>query len=110
MRDNHVHFAAGKLGRDFADAVDVSLSPPIFDDDALAVVPAEFAESLHECRYQRAGRRGRGRPEETDSPQAARLLRARRERPLHRRAAKRANEFSPSDVDCHVTLSRGSSP
>jgi hypothetical protein len=31
----------------------------------------------------------------------------RRERPRNRRAAKRENEFSPSDVDCHVTHARG---
>src|SRR5262245_49921636 len=61
VRDNHVHLAVGKLGRDFADAVGASLSPAIFDDRALAVAPAEFAESLHECRNQRPDRRGRGR-------------------------------------------------
>src|SRR5262249_43335121 len=37
------------------------------------------------------------------------LLRARRERP-RRRAGKRSNEFSPSDVDCHATLPWGSCP
>jgi len=35
------------------------------------------------------------------------LLRPRPERPRDRRAAKRGYEFSPSDVDCHMTLPRG---
>jgi hypothetical protein len=35
------------------------------------------------------------------------LLRACRKRPCDRRAAKRGYQFSPSDVDCHVTLPRG---
>jgi hypothetical protein len=35
------------------------------------------------------------------------LLCARRERPRHRCAAEREYEFSPSDVDCHVTLPWG---
>jgi hypothetical protein len=34
-------------------------------------------------------------------------LRARRERPREHRAAKRDYEFSPPDVDCHVTLYGG---
>jgi hypothetical protein len=36
-----------------------------------------------------------------------RLLRARRERPCHRRAAERGQEFSSSNVACHVTLRLG---
>jgi hypothetical protein len=36
------------------------------------------------------------------------LLRARRERPRDCRAAKRDDEFSSLDVDCHVTLPWGS--
>jgi hypothetical protein len=36
-----------------------------------------------------------------------RLLRTRRERPRDCRAAKRDYEFSPSNVDCHVTLHLG---
>src|SRR5208337_751723 len=38
------------------------------------------------------------------------VLSARRKRPRGCRAAKRANEFSPSDVDCHATLPWGSCP
>src|ERR1700730_13828922 len=45
-----------------------------------------------------------------DGRHFARLLRACRERPSSRRAAKRADEFSPPDVNCHVTLPRGSCP
>jgi len=38
-----------------------------------------------------------------------RLLRARRKRP-HRRSDKRGDEFSPSDVACHLTLPLGAMP
>ena len=36
-----------------------------------------------------------------------RLLRPRRERPSRRRAAERCQEFSSSNVACHVTLRLG---
>jgi len=36
------------------------------------------------------------------------LLGTRGERPSGSRAAKRDNEFSPLDLDCHVTFPRGS--
>ena len=45
-----------------------------------------------------------------DPPHALALLRARRDRPSSGRAAKRDNEFSPSNVDCNVTLPWGSCP
>jgi hypothetical protein len=38
------------------------------------------------------------------------LLRRGTERPCNRRTAKREYELSPFDVDCHVTLPRGSCP
>jgi hypothetical protein len=42
---------------------------------------------------------------------AAKLkLRARRDRPRGRRTAERGYEFSPPDVDCHVTLPWGVMP
>jgi hypothetical protein len=44
-----------------------------------------------------------------DHPHPLGLLRAQREW-TYRRGAKRGNEFSPSDVDCHVTLPWGSCP
>jgi hypothetical protein len=47
--------------------------------------------------------------EHADAPRALALLRARRDRPSSGCAAKRDNEFSPSNVDCHVTPSRGGS-
>jgi hypothetical protein len=41
---------------------------------------------------------------------ASRLLPARSKRPRCRRATQRGYEFSPSDVDCHVTLQWGVMP
>jgi hypothetical protein len=46
--------------------------------------------------------------EHADPPHPLALLRARRERPRYRYAAERGYEFSPSDVNCHVTLPWGS--
>jgi hypothetical protein len=50
------------------------------------------------------------RHQHADPPHALALLRARRDRPSSGCAAKRDNEFSPSNVDRHVTLPWGSCP
>src|SRR5262249_17244219 len=42
----------------------------------------------------------------TDLPHPVRLLRARRQRPRHYRAAERSQQFPPSDGDCHTPLPR----
>jgi hypothetical protein len=39
-----------------------------------------------------------------NAPHPIRLLRARRERPCDRCAAKQRDEIAATDVDCHVTL------
>jgi hypothetical protein len=44
--------------------------------------------------------------QEHDAPHPLGVLRARRERPRDR-AAKHDDEFSPSDMDCHMTLPWG---
>jgi hypothetical protein len=50
---------------------------------------------------------GSGAHENANAPHPlGRLLRARRERPCGRYAAKYKNKFSPPNGDCHVTLSR----
>src|SRR5262249_42679936 len=98
VRNNHVHLTAGKLGRNFADAVGASLSPAIFDDHTLAVAPAELAESLYECRNQRPDRRGRGSAKETDSRQVPRLLRTRRKRTRDYRAPQQGDELAPPNA------------
>jgi hypothetical protein len=48
--------------------------------------------------------RTRARTQEPDRRHLARLLRPRRERPHHRRAAKCGQQFPPSDGDCHAPL------
>jgi hypothetical protein len=50
------------------------------------------------------------RREKSNAPRFAQLLRARRERPRHRRTAKREYELSPFVVDCHATLPWGVMP
>ena len=50
--------------------------------------------------------RSRGRAQKPDGRELRSLLRARRERPCRRYAAKYKNKFSPPNGDCHVTLSR----
>jgi len=56
-----------------------------------------------ECRNELCGACGRADVEIANHWHPS-LLRARDERPSSSSAAKRDNEFSPSDADCHVTL------
>src|SRR5437879_6323980 len=90
----------------------VPLAKPDIDPKILTFVPAEALKHLSHGRNTVGRIRVllSGRKQDTDAPHPTGLLRARRERPRRRRPAKRGYEFSPSDVDCHVTLPWGSCP
>jgi hypothetical protein len=92
-----------KLRRDLGDAVEVSLQPAIFDCNGATLDPAEFTQSLHKGSRPWPPDRS-VRAQEPNGRQLAWLLRARRKRPSHRRAAEQRDEIAATDVDCHVTL------
>src|SRR5262249_38380784 len=71
---------AGHLGR-------ISSSVPAFDGHILAFCAAGFVQAPQKCRHEVRGCIGRLAAQESDYWH--RLLRSRRERPRHRRAAER---------------------
>ena len=93
-RDNDIDFEPDELGRDLGEALAASLRPAILDRDGAALDPAEFAQPLHKSGDPWALGRRRGRAQEPDGRQLARLLRARRERPRRRRAAEQGDELA----------------
>src|ERR1700730_7597983 len=85
------------------------LGPAVFDRHILVLDEAGLAEAAAERNQVWRKRTGRNTAEESDH-RHRRLLRARHKRPCSHRRAKRGSEFSPSDMDCHVTLPWGSYP
>jgi hypothetical protein len=63
------------------------IRPPVFDRDRAAFDPAKFAQSPHKICDEGAPGCSRGSAQQSDGRHFPRLLRARRERPRHRRAA-----------------------
>src|SRR5215472_12910252 len=81
----------------------MAVCPAVLDRDIAVFDKANLAQSITErCRMIGVFC---GIIEKPDH-RHRRLLRPRCERPRGR-AAERDNEFSPSNVDCHVTLPRG---
>src|SRR5262249_54343379 len=80
--------------------------PAVIDRRILTFDVTAFLEALVEYFNRIGGLGGRPAAQEPDH-RHGRLLRARRERPRRRPAAKRGQEFSSSDVACHVTLQLG---
>src|SRR5262249_23226985 len=107
VRENGVNFQADKLGRELRIALG-TIRPAILDRDGATLDPAERAQSLHKSSNPWIEYHRSVREQEPDRRQLSSLLRARRERHGDRRAAKRDNEFSSPEVDCHATLPRGS--
>jgi hypothetical protein len=87
-------------------SIAVAIRPAILNRDVPALEMAGFAQAFAECRNELCGACGRADIEIANHWHPS-LLRARYERPSGGRAAKRDNEFSPSDADCHVTLPPG---
>src|SRR5262249_60128811 len=96
---------AGEIGGKHGQPIVLTLSPTIVERDVLTLDKARFIESLPDERNQRRVDSRRTTAEQSDHWQCT-LLRPRRERPCGR-AAERGQEFSSSDVACHVTLRLG---
>src|SRR5262249_2339463 len=91
------------------DSVQISTVISIIDSDIAVLNPSEPLKCLAKRSDARLYyRRALGEwMHKHDAPHSLRLLRARRQRPRCRRAAERCQEFSSSDVACHVTLRLG---
>src|SRR5262249_22991731 len=95
MRNDHRHLTAYQIGCEVGQSVVLVLRPAILDRHILALDVAGFTNALPECG-QIARTIGRRAAEEPDH-RHRRLLRARRERPRHRRAADERNELAAPD-------------
>jgi len=109
VRKNEVGLQRDEFFRELPHQVRFSgRRPASVNPNVAALRPPELLESVPECRdIALCLRVAFGKAHQhTDPPDGVGLLRAHRKRPRRRRAAKRYNELSSSDVDCHVT-SRG---
>ena len=96
-----------KVGHETGQPVELVVGVPLLDRDVAAL-----DKSFMPNPWRRAATNARPvgrRATQKSNHRHRRLLRARHERPPSR-AAKRGYEFSPSDLDCHVTLQWGSCP
>src|SRR5215813_5436115 len=82
-------------------AVQLTLRPAVLQCDIAALDTVGFFETMPD-RVERAGFTI-GAIKQADHRHRP-LLRARRERPCHRRAAECGQQFPPSDGDCHTPL------
>src|SRR5262249_39615355 len=87
------HLALHKLGHQCRHAIDLILCPTIFDYNIAAIDETGFAEALTKCRGEMGASIGGAVMEKSDHRQRG-LLRTRRERPRHRRAAEERDEFA----------------
>jgi hypothetical protein len=100
-RDNDIDVEPNELGRDLGVALDAALRPAVLDRDGAVLDPTEFAQARH--KSSRPWTKGRSvRTQEPDSPQLARLLRTRNERPCCCRAAECRDEIAAT----HPSLPR----
>src|SRR6516162_5096834 len=95
--NNDIHFLSDELGNDLGGALAATLRPAILDGDVATLDPAEFSQSLHKSGSPSNLHRRRDCAQEPDGRQFSWLLRARRERPRHSRAAEQRNELATFD-------------
>src|SRR5215831_5330812 len=94
LATNHGHLPASQIGRKCWEPIDLILRPAEFDSDVMAVDEPRFLQAVAECRYSVNCVGSSCCLKESDH-RHRRLLRARRERPRSRAAAKQ-KEFAPS--------------
>src|SRR5262249_30673680 len=88
----------------------VSGAPALIDPDIAALGPPQLSKHLPKRRETDLRIRIAlfASHQHGDTRYSVRMLRARRERPRGWQSAERGYKFPSSDVDCHVTLPRGS--
>src|SRR5262249_22812334 len=104
-RGDHRHTTADEVNHERRKAIELALQPVVLDRHVLAFDVAGFVEAFAERSDIAYGVLGRPAIDEADYRRW--LLRPRRERPRGRHAAERGQEFSSSEVACHVTLRLG---
>jgi hypothetical protein len=100
---NYTHRATGEIGRSLGEPLGHAIGMTIFKRNVLAFKITEIAQPLPENIPHRRI------IDDADARNLPLLLRTRAERPRGGRTAKRGNEFSPPNLDCHVTPPVGSS-
>src|SRR6516164_7977070 len=105
--EKHVGLQTDKLFCQCAHQIDVAAAPARVDPHIAAFGPAELSKMPREFREQRLTFWiGRGKiHEHADPPNLIGLLRTRRERPCHRRAAEQRDEFAPLHLRGHSMTS-----
>src|SRR5215470_2532818 len=106
MRSDHRHLTAYQIGCEVGQSVVLVMRPPILDRHILALDVPDFTNALPECG-QKACTIGKERPRAAEEPNHRhwRLLRARRERPRHCRAAEQRDEVAPLHLRRHSITS-----
>jgi ATP dependent DNA ligase domain len=95
-------FAHAELG-----SIPLTLRPTVYDRHVLTFDEAGFAQASSECLHEMRGILRRPGAQIPDRRQL--LLRARRERPRGRRAAKQRDELAAPDASCHLIPPAGRS-
>src|SRR5215467_3837444 len=90
--DDYIDLETDQFCSRILEPLNISNSKPAFNEDVLSLNPAEIPQLLKEGVISGYGR---SKSEITYLSRLQRLLRARRERPRGRRAAKQRNEFAP---------------
>ena len=107
QRHDHRYLTANQLGDQAWQPIVVAFPPSVLDCDVLAIDIAGIGQPLLEIGQTSARLVSRCQVNKSDHRQR-RLLCVRRDRPCRRRAAKRDDEFSSLDVNCHATVPWGS--
>jgi hypothetical protein len=99
--DDHVNLMPDEIGSEIGQAIVAPLRPSLFDAHIPAIGSAHFRESPTEGT-QRSGKQSWRRATQ-ESDNCIRLLRARPERPRHRRTSNPCNEIaSPHSSSCSL--------
>src|SRR5712691_5583520 len=99
--DDHVGHQTNQLRRVDAGELGIARVPANVDAEILAFDPSQLTQPLHQCRHIRLRCLPGSGPvhQYADAPHPGRLLRARRKRPCHRRAAKQRDELPTPHVE-----------
>src|SRR5262245_58324343 len=93
--DDYIDLESHELICNLDKTLAASVRPTILDRDIAPLRPTYLPQPGDKCRSPLTLRRRRARAQQPDGRQFARLLRVRRERPRHRRAAEQRDEFAP---------------
>src|SRR5262249_50334441 len=96
--------ATNEVSREFRQPRKIVLCPAVFDSDVLAVHVSGFAQAASQPRLTKRPLFRRRGVKEADHRHR---LRARRDRPYHRRAAEKGDEVAPRNFESHSSRPAG---